>query len=96
MRNCTDLMKKFRNLKESSCKYKPCQKRLKPCNLHMALGTGKPDIPFLLRSMVYAASVVSAVDLIKGIGIASGMKSVSVEGATEILKPILKVKPKLR
>jgi 2,3-bisphosphoglycerate-independent phosphoglycerate mutase len=42
----------------------------------------KTSIPLFVEKYGLCGSVISAVDLIKGIGIASGMKSVSVEGAT--------------
>lgn len=46
-------------------------------------GQGKrPEVPMFIEKYGLCGSVISAVDLIKGIGIASGMNSVNVDGAT--------------
>lgn len=56
---------------------------LNPANSIWLWGQGKkPSIPLFIEKYGLCGSVVSAVDLIKGIGIASGMKPVKVEGAT--------------
>lgn len=56
---------------------------LRPANSIWLWGEGrKPDIPKFTDKYGVTGSVVSAVDLIKGIGICSGLDSVDVEGVT--------------
>lgn len=58
-------------------------KGLRPANSIWLWGEGKrPAIPSFYDKYQVKGSVVSAVDLIKGIGLCAGMKSVDVEGAT--------------
>ena len=58
-------------------------KGLRPANSIWLWGEGKrPAIPSFYDKYHIKGSVVSAVDLIKGIGLCAGMKSVDVEGAT--------------
>lgn len=56
---------------------------LRPANSIWLWGEGKkPAIPVFYDKYGVKGSVISAVDLIKGIGICSGMKSINVDGAT--------------
>ena len=56
---------------------------LRPANSIWLWGEGKkPAIPKFQEKFGLQGSVISAVDLIKGIGICAGLKSVEVEGAT--------------
>ncbi len=56
---------------------------LKPANSAWLWSPGKkPQLPSFKEKWGLDATVISAVDLIKGIGICAGMKSVDVEGAT--------------
>lgn len=56
---------------------------LRPANSIWLWGEGKkPAIPKFLDKYAVTASVVSAVDLIKGIGLCAGMNSIDIEGAT--------------
>lgn len=58
-------------------------KGLRPANSIWLWGEGKkPALPKFEDKYGIKGSVVSAVDLIKGIGICAGLKSVDVEGAT--------------
>lgn len=62
---------------------KRIEKGLNPATSIWLWGQGKkPSVPLFVEKYGLCGSVISAVDLIKGIGIASGMKSVDVEGAT--------------
>lgn len=47
---------------------------------------GKPSLPFFRDKWGVSSAVISAVDLIKGIGICAGMKVIDVEGATGNIK----------
>lgn len=59
------------------------QKGLRPANSIWLWAAGqKPSLPAFQEKWGLKATVISAVNLIKGIGIAAGMKSVDVEGAT--------------
>lgn len=59
------------------------QKGLKPANSIWIWGEGiKPMLPSFKEKYGVNGAVISAVDLIKGIGIAADMKSIDVEGAT--------------
>jgi 2,3-bisphosphoglycerate-independent phosphoglycerate mutase len=54
-----------------------------PANSIWLWGQGnKPAIPFFADKYGLRGSVVSAVDLVKGLGICAGMRSIDVEGAT--------------
>ena len=56
---------------------------LKPANSAWLWSPGKkPQLPNFREKWGLDAAVISAVDLIKGIGICAGMKSIDVEGAT--------------
>jgi len=56
---------------------------LKPANSAWLWSPGKkPQLPNFKAKWGLDAAVISAVDLIKGIGICAGMKSIDVEGAT--------------
>jgi len=59
------------------------ERGLKPANSIWLWGEGKkPTIPEFYDKYRVKGSVISAVDLIKGIGICAGLKAVNVEGAT--------------
>ncbi|MCX7841604.1 MAG: cofactor-independent phosphoglycerate mutase [Clostridia bacterium] len=59
------------------------ERGLKPANSIWLWGEGKkPSIPSFYEKFGIKGSVISAVDLIKGIGLCSGLKSIDVEGAT--------------
>src|SRR3972149_1615142 len=45
-------------------------------------GGGKPSMPSFMEKYGLGAAVISAVDLVKGIGIYTGMQVVKVPGAT--------------
>lgn len=56
---------------------------LKPANTIWLWSPGKkPSLPSFKEKWGLDASVISAVDLIKGIGLCAGMESIDVEGAT--------------
>jgi len=56
---------------------------LKPANSAWLWSPGKkPRLPSFTEKWGIQGTVISAVDLIKGIGLCAGMKSVDVEGAT--------------
>lgn len=56
---------------------------LKPANSAWLWSPGKkPQLPSFTEKWGIKGAVISAVDLIKGIGICAGMKSIDVEGAT--------------
>ncbi len=56
---------------------------LKPANSAWLWSPGKkPQLPSFEEKWELKASVISAVDLIKGIGLCAGMNSIDVEGAT--------------
>ena len=58
-------------------------KGLKPANSIWIWGEGvKPRLPQFKEKYGLSGAVISAVDLIKGIGIGAGMTSIDVEGAT--------------
>ncbi|NMA65869.1 MAG: cofactor-independent phosphoglycerate mutase [Clostridiaceae bacterium] len=77
MRKSVDILKNHPvNLKRIS-------QGLNPATCIWLWGQGKkPSIPLFIEKYGLCGSVVSAVDLVKGIGIASGMKAVEVTGAT--------------
>ena len=56
---------------------------LKPANSAWLWSPGKkPQLPSFAEKWGLKAAVISAVDLIKGIGLCAGMRSIDVEGAT--------------
>jgi len=59
------------------------ERGLKPANSIWFWGEGKkPQLPGFLEKYGLNGSVISAVDLIKGIGICAGLEPIEVEGAT--------------
>ncbi len=59
------------------------EKRLKPANSIWLWGQGRrPQIPTLAEKFGVKGSVISAVDLIKGIGLYAGLEVIDVPGAT--------------
>ncbi len=79
-----DLMKRSEALlKDHPVNLRRISKGLQPATSIWLWGQGKkPSVPLFQEKYGLCGSVISAVDLIKGIGIASGMKTVEVEGAT--------------
>ncbi len=79
-----NLMKKSSSLlKNHPVNIRRMAKGLNPATSIWLWGQGKkPQVPLFVEKYGLCGSVISAVDLIKGIGIASGMKSVDVKGAT--------------
>lgn len=79
-----DLMKKsYEILKDHPVNVARKQKGLKPANSIWIWGEGvKPQLPSFKQKYEKNAAVISAVDLIKGIGIGAEMTSIDVEGAT--------------
>jgi 2,3-bisphosphoglycerate-independent phosphoglycerate mutase len=79
-----DLMRKSVDiLKDHPVNKKRIERGLNPATSIWLWGQGrKPAIPLFVEKYGLCGSAISAVDLIKGIGIASGMKAVEVEGAT--------------
>ncbi|MGI6122896.1 MAG: cofactor-independent phosphoglycerate mutase [Acetivibrionales bacterium] len=70
-------------LKDHPINKKRIEQGLNPATSIWLWGQGKkPDVPLFIEKYGLCGSVISAVDLIKGIGIASGMKAVDVPGAT--------------
>ena len=78
------LMKRsYELLKDHPINKDRIKRGLRPANSIWPWGEGKrPAIPSLHEKYGIKGSVISAVDLIKGIGICAGMNSVDVEGAT--------------
>lgn len=79
-----ELMEKSADfLQEHPVNLKRKAKGLNPANSIWLWGEGrKPSIPLFRDKYGLQGSVVSAVDLIKGIGLCAGLRSVEVEGAT--------------
>ncbi len=79
-----EMMKKsYDFLKDHPINIKRKEKGLKPANSIWLWGEGhKPALPSFLEKYNVQGSIISAVDLIKGIGICSGMKIIEVAGAT--------------
>ena len=79
-----DLMSRSREvLKNHPVNKARIEKGKNPATSIWLWGQGKkPSIPLFVEKYGLCGSVISAVDLIRGIGKASGMKSVEVEGAT--------------
>jgi len=70
-------------LEEHPINIKRLKKGLKPANSIWLWGEGrKPSIPNFYKKYGITGSVISAVDLIKGIGICAGFDSIFVPGAT--------------
>lgn len=89
-----ELMKKSTEiLKNHPVNKSRIQRGLNPATSIWLWGQGKkPEVPLFIEKYGLCGSVISAVDLIKGIGIASGMKAVNVEGATGNIKTNFKGK----
>jgi 2,3-bisphosphoglycerate-independent phosphoglycerate mutase len=89
-----ELMKKSTEiLKNHPVNKSRMERGLNPANSIWLWGQGKkPEVPLFIEKYGLCGSVISAVNLIKGIGIASGMKSVNVEGATGNIKTNFKGK----
>lgn len=79
-----DMMSKSWNiLKNHEVNLKRIEKGLKPANSIWLWGEGKKlSIPKFYDKYKLNGSVISAVDLIKGLAISAGLTSVNVEGAT--------------
>ncbi|MGI6120156.1 MAG: cofactor-independent phosphoglycerate mutase [Desulfosporosinus sp.] len=70
-------------LKEHPVNIKRKERGLRPANSIWLWGEGhKPALTSFLEKYNIKGSIISAVDLIKGIGICSGMNIIEVEGAT--------------
>lgn len=82
------LMKKsYDILKEHPINQKRIEEGKNPANSIWLWGEGsKPTLPDFEQLRGLKGAVISAVDLLKGIGIASGMKVIEVEGATGTVK----------
>ncbi len=89
-----ELMKKSTKiLKNHPVNKSRVEKGLNPATSIWLWGQGKkPEVPLFIEKYGLCGSVVSAVDLIKGIGLASGMNSVNVQGATGNIKTNFKGK----
>ncbi len=79
-----ELMKKSYNiLKDHPVNIARKQRGLKPANSAWLWSPGKkPQLPSFKQKWGLDAAVISAVDLIKGIGLCAEMKSIDVDGAT--------------
>ena len=79
-----DLMKKsYAILKDHPVNLARKARGLKPANSAWLWSPGKkPQLPSFKEQWGLNATVISAVDLIKGIGLCAGMESIDVEGAT--------------
>lgn len=77
------MQKSFNLLKNHPVNRARMSKGFRPANSIWLWGEGKkPAIPEFKDKYDVKGSVVSAVDLIKGIGMCAGLKSIEVEGAT--------------
>lgn len=75
--------KSYAILNEHRVNRKRVEKRLNPANSIWIWGNGrKPLLPSFSEKYGLKGSVISAVDLIKGIGIFAGLSLIEVEGAT--------------
>ena len=83
----TELMEKsYEILKEHPVNQKRIQKGLNPANSIWIWGQGKkPQLSSFSEKYGITGTIVSAVDLIKGIGLCAGLNAVDVEGATGTL-----------
>lgn len=81
---CWELMKESHDiLKDHPINQERIKKGLKPANSIWLWGEGrKPELPLFKEKYGIEGAVISAVDLIKGIGIGAGMTSIDVEGVT--------------
>ncbi|MFY9176154.1 MAG: cofactor-independent phosphoglycerate mutase [Caldicoprobacterales bacterium] len=79
-----DMMEKsYPILKDHPINRSRIERGLKPANSIWLWGEGKkPSLPSFEKVYGKKGSVISAVDLIKGIGMCAGLKSVDVKGAT--------------
>jgi 2,3-bisphosphoglycerate-independent phosphoglycerate mutase len=79
-----EMMKKsYAFLKEHPVNIRRKERGLRPGNSIWFWGEGhKPDLVSFPEKYHLKGSVVSAVDLIKGLGVCTGMNTVEVEGAT--------------
>lgn len=79
-----ELMKKsYDILKDHPVNQSRKERGLRPANSIWIWGEGtKPNLPLFEEKYQLHGAVISAVDLIKGIGIGAGMTSIDVEGAT--------------
>lgn len=79
-----EMMKKsYEILKDHPINKNRIERGLKPANSIWIWGEGiKPRLPLFEAKYHVKGAVISAVDLIKGIGIGAGMTSIDVEGAT--------------
>ena len=79
-----ELMKKsYDILKDHPVNIARKERGLKPANSAWLWSPGKkPQLPSFKEKWGLDAAVISAVDLIKGIGLCAGMESIDVEGAT--------------
>lgn len=77
------MKKSYDVLKDHPVNVKRRERGLKPANSAWLWSPGtKPALPSFSEKWGVSAAVISAVDLIKGIGICAGMDVISVEGAT--------------
>ena len=78
--------KSYEKLKDHPINIKRERKRQNPANMIWLWGEGKkPNIPSFYEKYGKKGAVISAVDIVKGIGKAIGMESISVKGATGFL-----------
>lgn len=77
------MVRSYGILKEHPINLSRKERGLRPANSIWLWGDGKkPLLPDFYETYGLKGSVISAVDLIKGIGICAGLRSVDVEGAT--------------
>lgn len=77
------MKKSYDVLKDHPVNVKRRERGLKPANSAWLWSPGtKPALPSFSDKWGVSSAVISAVDLIKGIGLCAGMKVISVEGAT--------------
>lgn len=77
------MMRSFDVLKDHPVNQKRMEQGLNPANSIWLWGEGtKPGVSLFEKTYGVKGSVISAVDLIKGIGICAGMKVIEVGGAT--------------
>lgn len=78
--------KSYEILKDHPINKKRIEKGLNPANSIWIWGQGKkPQLSSFIEKYGITGTIVSAVDLIKGIGLCAGLSSVDVEGATGTL-----------
>ena len=79
----TMMKSSYEFLKDHPVNLKRRERGLRPGNSIWLWGEGrKPDLTSFAEKYGLKGSVVSAVDLIKGLGVCAGMRTVEVEGAT--------------